>query len=134
MLSYKSGQDFDLQVNAQALKLCATWFDQVTDPITGQCGYTKRGEPSSRHPGDHATRFPPNKGEALTAVGLMCRFFLGQDPKDHSVMTQAAETLLKKPPVWEIPTSVPTVSNMSMKRKMKMKGRAAAVKADRRSS
>ena len=56
MLSYKTGKDFKLKVNEQALKLCAVWFDDVTDPITGKVGYTTRGEPSSRHLGDHQTR------------------------------------------------------------------------------
>lgn len=101
LMVYKSAQDFKLQVNEQAFKLCETWFDQVTDPATGRCGYTKRGEPSSRHPGDHAVRFPPEKGEALTSVGLMARFFLGQNPKDHPVMTAAANTILSKPPLWD---------------------------------
>lgn len=101
VMAYKSAQDFKLDVNAQALKLCETWFDQVTDPLTGKCGYTKRGEPSSRHPGDHSARFPPERGEALTAVGLMARFFLHQDPKENETMTRAATTILAKPPVWD---------------------------------
>ena len=36
----------------------------------------------------------------MTAVGLLCRFFLGQDPKQTPVMSAAAATMLKKPPVW----------------------------------
>ena len=101
VMAYKSAQDFKLQVNEQATKLSATWFDSVTDPVSGRCGYQKRGEPSSRQHGDHTTRFPPEKGEALTAVGLLCRFFLGQNPKDSPVMTAAADTLLSKPPNWD---------------------------------
>ncbi len=101
VMAYKSAQDFDLTVNTQALKLCEAWFDQVTDPATGQCGYEKRGEPSSRHDTEHATRFPAAKGEALTAVGLMSRFFLGQDPEEYPVMERAADTILAKPPVWD---------------------------------
>ena len=80
--------------------MCQVWFDQVTDGTTGRHGYSKRGEPSSRHPGDHATRFPANKGECLTAVGLLCRFFLKQDPEKSPIMKLSADTLLAKPPVW----------------------------------
>ena len=98
IMAYKSAKDFKLQVNEQALKICANWMDEMTDPTNGRTGYTKRGEPSSRHPGDHATRFPPEKGEALTGVGLFCRFFLGQDPKKEPIMKLQAELLMTKLP------------------------------------
>ena len=62
---------------------------------------TARGEPSSRRRGDHPRRFPPERGEALTAIGLMSRFFLGQNPQETPVMMRAAETILRKPPVWD---------------------------------
>ena len=101
IMAYKSAKDFKLQVNAQALKISANFLDELTDPATGRCGYTKRGEKSSRHPGDHSTRFPIEKGEALTAVGLFCRFFLGQDPKKEANMKAAAETLMQRPPIWD---------------------------------
>ena len=101
VMAYKSAQDFNLKVNAQAMKLCSTWFDSVTDTTSGRCGYSKRGEISSRHPGDHSTRFPPQRGEALTAVGLLSRFFLGENPEDSPIMTAAANTILSKPPIWD---------------------------------
>ncbi|HIE69564.1 MAG TPA: hypothetical protein EYP98_05040, partial [Planctomycetes bacterium] len=66
-MAYESGQFFKLQVNTGALKLCETFLDQVSD-ATGKHGYTKAGEGSSRKPGDHGTKFPIEKGEALTAV------------------------------------------------------------------
>jgi hypothetical protein len=103
VMAYKSASDFKLQVNGAAFKLAETWLDQVTD-ANGKSGYTKKGEPSSRHPGDHATKFPPEKGEAMTAVALLCRFFLGQDPKgkDHGqVMTNSANLILGKKPKWD---------------------------------
>jgi hypothetical protein len=100
VMAYESGKYFDLQINDNALKLAETWFDQVTD-ANGRAGYTKAGEPSSRHLGDHQTRFPPEKGEAMTAVSLFCRFFMGQDPKEKKTMKQAADLIKMKPPVWD---------------------------------
>lgn len=100
VMVYKSGQDFGLEVSSQAMKMIEAWFDEVTDPLTGRAGYSKRGEPSSRHVGDHQTRFPVDKGEALTAVALMGRFFLGQNPANTPVMNAAADTLLKKLPTY----------------------------------
>ena len=101
IMACESGRYFGLQVDEQTLKLCIVWLDSVTD-LTGHCGYTKMGEPSSRHPGDHGTRFPIEKGEALTAVGLFCRFFLDQDPKEVPVMKAAADLILAHPPVWDV--------------------------------
>ncbi|MBK8100803.1 MAG: terpene cyclase/mutase family protein [Planctomycetes bacterium] len=104
IMAYESAQFFKLDVSTAALKLCETWLDQVTDS-TGRCGYTKAGEPSSRHPGDHGTRFPTEKGEAMTAVGLFCRYFMGQggekDDAHKAVMTAAADLILTKPPIWD---------------------------------
>ena len=36
----------------------------------------------------------------MTAVGLFCRFFLGQDPRDKPVMMAAADLIRAKPPAW----------------------------------
>ena len=100
IMAYESGKFFKLQVNTSALKLCETFLDQVSDP-TGKHGYTKQGEGSSRKPGGHDVKFPIEKGEALTAVGLFCRFFMGQDPKEKPIMKAAADLLRSKPPVWD---------------------------------
>ncbi len=100
IMAYESGEFFELQINKSALDLCATFLDQVSDP-TGAHGYTKQGEKSSRKPGDHGTKFPIEKGEALTAVGLFCRFFMNQDPKETPIMKASADLLRSKPPVWD---------------------------------
>ncbi|MCA8968582.1 MAG: terpene cyclase/mutase family protein [Planctomycetes bacterium] len=94
----QSARDFGLRIDPDALAYSKAWFDEVTDPSTGQCGYTKRGEGSSRELG-MAEKFPSSKTEALTAVGLLSRIFLGQSPND-AVLASAADTLVKKPPVW----------------------------------
>ncbi|MFT4512191.1 MAG: hypothetical protein ACI89X_001295 [Planctomycetota bacterium] len=100
IMAYESGKFFKLSVNTGALKLCETFLDQVSDP-TGTHGYTKAGEGSSRKPGEHGTKFPIEKGEALSAVGLFCRFFMGQDPKEKPIMKATADLLRSKPPVWD---------------------------------
>ena len=99
-LAFVSGDFFGLQVNQQALQLVSVWYDQVTSP-DGRAGYTKAGEPSSRMPGDHATRFPPQNGETLTAAAAFGRLALGQTPEQKPILKAAAELLLRKPPRWE---------------------------------
>jgi len=98
LMALKSAKDFDLQVNDNAFKAVDRYFDEMTDPATGRCGYNQRGSLSSREGGDHAQRFPPSLGETLTAVGLFSRCFLGHDPKRDKVMNTAANTILCKPP------------------------------------
>jgi hypothetical protein len=100
VMAYKSAQDFKLDVNKQALTLAETWFDQMTDPVSGRTGYTDRGGFSSRRAGDHAVHFPREKGECMTAVSLLCRFFLGHDPKDDRMMDTQADLILRRAPVW----------------------------------
>ena len=101
IMAYESGEFFGLTINKTALQLSETWLDQVSDP-TGRHGYSKQGEQSSRKPGDHQTRFPVDKGESMTAVGLFCRFFMGQDPKEKPIMKAAADLILTKKPVWSV--------------------------------
>ncbi len=100
VMAYCAGRDFGLEVNEQALQIAAAYYDQVTDPATGRHGYTKRGERSSRMPGEHSRRFPIRKNEALTGAGLFARFMLGQQPSEHPVMTKAAALLNTCPPAW----------------------------------
>ena len=100
VMAYESGKFFGLQVNEEALKNCAVFLDQVSDS-TGRHGYRAAGEGSSRKPGRHGVAFPTDQTHALTAVGLFCRFFLGQDPKEQPLMKASAKLLNTLPPVWD---------------------------------
>lgn len=106
LMVLKSAKDFDLQVNPNAFAATAAFLDEMTDSTSGRCGYNQRGGLSSRHHGEHATDFPPELGETMTAVGLFSRFFLGQDPKGNEVMQAAADTLLSKPPQTSNPGAI----------------------------
>jgi len=95
-----SAADAGLKVDDDAFVGALTWIEDATDPATGRVGYDSMGSVSSRINGlnDH---FPPEKGEAMTAVGLLCRFFLGQDPAETPVMSKHAELLSRTPPEWD---------------------------------
>ena len=99
VLALESGKFFGLQVNQDALKLAAQWYDQVTSP-DGRSGYTKQGEGSSRLQGDHGTRFPVEHGETMTAAALFARFCLGQSPEQTPILKASADLLASKPPKW----------------------------------
>jgi hypothetical protein len=99
VMAYKSGKQFGLMVNNEALRLAGVFLDQVSD-ATGLHGYRKAGELCSRKVGDHGIKFPAEKSQAMTAVGLFCRFFLGQNPKEQPIMAASAGLLTAKLPVW----------------------------------
>ena len=96
----KSGEEAGLTIDPQAFHGALAWLDEVTDPATARVGYETAGSLSSRitRVNDH---FPAERGEALTAVGLLCRFFLGQDPDDHPIMGRHADLLRQRLPEWD---------------------------------
>ena len=52
----------------------------MTDPDYGRVGYISRG-PGPARPQELVDRFPDEKSESMTAVGVLARIFLGEDPK-----------------------------------------------------
>jgi len=82
-----------------ALKGTLAWIEQVTDPDTARIGYTMRGSPSARVMKVNDD-FPTDEGEALTAIGLHCRFLMGQTPRDEPVIKRQAELILNAQPTW----------------------------------
>lgn len=83
----------------EAFEGARSFIDQVSDPVSGLVGYSAFGELSSRTPANE--HFPREKGEAMTAVGLSCRFLLGEEPKAFPIMKKHAELLKAKPPLWD---------------------------------
>jgi hypothetical protein len=77
-----------------------SFIDEVTDPASGRVGYASFGEQSSRTPANE--HYPREKGESMTAVGLLCRVFLGQKPEEFPIMAKHADLIRTKPPVWDV--------------------------------
>ncbi len=101
VFAIQSAEEAGLAVDKEAYTAALQWFDEMTDPGTGRVGYTEVGSASSRVPGMN-DQYPTDKGEALTAVTLLSRFFMGQDPDDNATNMQAhAELLLKTLPKWD---------------------------------
>ncbi|MDF1799771.1 MAG: terpene cyclase/mutase family protein, partial [Planctomycetota bacterium] len=86
IFAIKAAEDAGLQTDEGAYDGAMAWLEEVTDPQTGRVGYNEFGSRSSRITGvnDH---FPSERGEAMTAVGLLCRVFMGQsDPDKHPIL------------------------------------------------
>ena len=104
LFALKSAKDAKLKIDAEALTDGLAFIDDVSTGHSGHVGYDAKGASSSRTPSNE--RWPRDKGEAMTAVGLLCRIFLGQDPDEQvwegeKIMYQSADLLLTKLPEWD---------------------------------
>jgi hypothetical protein len=100
LMALKSAEAAGLEVDHEAYRGGLSWLDEVTDPATGRCGYDLMGSKSARVP-EVNVHFPPEKGEAMTAAALLCRFFLGERPKKDSIMEKHARLILQTLPEWD---------------------------------
>jgi hypothetical protein len=88
-----------LVVDEGAFDGIRTWLDKVTDPDTGRVGYTTRGTGPAR-PSELVDRFPGEKSESMTAVGVLARIFMHDDPRKSRPIQQGAALCRRLPPVW----------------------------------
>lgn len=99
LVALASCRHLGLDVEADVVGQALAWLDSITDATTGHCGYTKRGDPSARMPGDHGQRFPVELGTSLTAASLHARLVSGTSPND-ALVQGAIRHLLERPPTW----------------------------------
>lgn len=101
VLVLKSADEGGLTVDRSAYAAALSWLDEVSDPLSGRAGYATRGSLSARMPGINE-HFPPERGEAMTAVALLSRFLLGQTPRSlggaEEIMDRHAALLSARPP------------------------------------
>ena len=48
VFALKSAEEAQLKIDPEAFRGAASWIDEVTDPVTGRCGYDSIGSASSR--------------------------------------------------------------------------------------
>lgn len=105
MFALKSAQESGLRVSDAALEGFRSWMNEATDPGTGRVGYDSKGTPVARMEW-MMEEWPAEKSEALTGVGLLCRFFLEEDPDTTPVMKDHKNILMAKLPRWELDGSI----------------------------
>ncbi len=95
----KRGKPAPLVYDESAFEGIRAWLDKVTDPDYGRVGYVTRGTPPARPP-ELQDRFPPEKSESMTGVGMLARIFMGEDPRKSKIIKLGAELCLKTAPTW----------------------------------
>lgn len=89
-----------LALDEEAFDGIRAWIEKMTDPDTGRVGYAVRGSGPARVQ-EQVDRFPQEKSEAMTAVGVLARVFLGEDPATSAPIVQGAALLARTPPAWK---------------------------------
>ena len=93
------GREAPLAIDDDAFDGIGSWLDKMTDPDTGRVGYMTRGSGSAR-PRELVDRFPTEKSEAMTAVGVLARIFMGEDPRKSQEIRMGADLMRRLPPTW----------------------------------
>ncbi len=97
VFALKSAQEGGLTVDPQAFVGAKSFFDEVTDQATGRTGYDTIGSPSSRIAGVN-DQFTTEGTEAMTAVALLSRIFMGENPTRNELLSKQADLLRKALP------------------------------------
>ncbi|MHC4473419.1 MAG: prenyltransferase/squalene oxidase repeat-containing protein, partial [Planctomycetota bacterium] len=100
VMALKSAKVAGLKVDQSAFDGAKAWLDKGTEPEYGRAGYTKRGDGPARKE-DMLARFPPEKSESLTAVGILSRIFVGEDPARSEIIQKGVDLCMKALPVWD---------------------------------
>lgn len=90
-----------LTVDKSAIPGAVAWIDKMTEPEFGRTGYRQRGGPPTRSD-EMMAKFPSDKCESLTAVGVLVRILAGHTPNDDEYIVKGADLIKKKPPKWDI--------------------------------
>jgi hypothetical protein len=93
------GKDAPLTVDLEAFDGIKTWIEKMTDPDYGRVGYIQRGQGPAR-PQELVDRFPGEKSESMTAVGVLARIFIGEDPRKSDIVQKGAKLMAEHPPTW----------------------------------
>ncbi len=99
VMAMKSGKYAGLEVDPDAFEGARLWIDKMTDPNFGQVGYDFPGGAPARPEGKQ-DRFPPEESQSMTAVGVLTRIFLGEDPRTSEMIRKGADLCAELPPKW----------------------------------
>jgi hypothetical protein len=99
VMALKSGKFGGLDIDPDAFEGARQWIDKMTDPEFGQCGYNMPGGSPAR-PEGLQDKFPPEKSQSMTAVGMLTRIFLGEDPRTSEMIRKGADLCMEHLPTW----------------------------------
>ena len=96
----KHGKPAPLTIDDEAFDGIKAWIEKMTDPDYGRTGYIQRGGAPAR-PQELIDRFPGEKSESMTGVGMLARIFIGEDPRRSEIIKKGSDLCAKLPPTWD---------------------------------
>jgi hypothetical protein len=99
IMALKSGKFGGLDIDPDAFEGARAWVDKMTDPEFGQVGYVQSGGQAAR-PEGLQDKFPAEKSQSMTAVGILTRIFLGEDPRQSEMIRKGSQLCLDVLPTW----------------------------------
>ncbi len=93
------GKPAPLRIDEAAFDGIKAWVEKMTDPATGRTGYLQRGGNPARAM-ELMDRFPGEKSESMTGVGMLARIFVGEDPRRSRLIKLGADLCAELPPTW----------------------------------
>ena len=100
VMALKSGAFGGLDIDPDAFEGARAYIDKMTDPDFGVVGYLQPGGSVAR-PEGLQDKFPAEKSQSMTAIGILTRIFLGENPKASRMIKKGADQCLKLVPVWD---------------------------------
>jgi hypothetical protein len=95
----EQGKPTPLGFDESAFEGVKAWVDKMTDPDYGRVGYITRGTGPAR-PQELLDRFPAEKSESMTGVGMLARIFIGEDPRKSEIIKKGADLCANLAPKW----------------------------------
>ncbi|MEN8149028.1 MAG: prenyltransferase/squalene oxidase repeat-containing protein [Planctomycetota bacterium] len=89
-----------LTVSQEAFDGARAWIEKATEPEYGRVGYTSRGSGPARPPG-LMDKFPADRSESLTAMGVFARMLTGGDPRKSETIGKGIDLIRKVPLQWD---------------------------------
>jgi len=99
VMALKSGKYAGLLIDPDAFEGARRFVSKMTDPEFGMAGYDTPGGGPAR-PEGLQDRFPAEKSRSMTAVAVLTRIFLGEEPNKSPMVRLGAERILECPPTW----------------------------------
>jgi len=99
VMALASGKAAGLVVDEGGFRGAVAWLDKVTEPEFGRVGYTARGNGPAR-PQELMDRFPADRTESMTAVGILTRILCGAEREDPWVR-KGVDLCMTSLPSWD---------------------------------
>ncbi len=99
VMALKSGKFGGLDIDPDAFEGARAWVDKMTDAEFGQVGYVQAGGQAAR-PEGLQDRFPAEKSQSMTSVGMLTRILMGEDPRQSAMIKKGANLCLEALPSW----------------------------------